>query len=103
MANQGWWQRVVSVEILGSICVTIFLVGGAWASLGNDVETLANGLKRAEGKAQTNAVRLEEVKESIHAVEKEQAATNKELEGINHRLDKQDEKLDRIYELMLEQ
>lgn len=58
----SYWFKIFSVEMLGSILVTTFLIGGAWSAL----STKAAETDKKVAKQDTE---IASVKEGVHAIE----------------------------------
>ncbi len=101
--EQSKWLKLFSIEILGSIMVTIFLVGGSWASLNARVS--AGDARDIEQQAKVESVSLavHEIQVDVAVVKEQTRTTKKALEDQAHLLEKQGEKLDEILTSILRQ
>ena len=77
------WQKILSVEVLSSLAIGLFLGGVAWAELSKDVA----GTDEKASKALTE---VSAVKESVHAIETDVAVIKANQGTFKEALKKQE-------------
>jgi len=86
-------SKILSVEVFGSICATIFIVGVTWSSIAKDVESAEHKLIRVE-QAQTD------LEGSVRSIEVDMAVVKTHQQQIRREVEQQSRDIAEVLRLL---
>jgi peptidoglycan hydrolase CwlO-like protein len=99
ITNKGI-SRILSVEMLASLIVTVFVVGVTWASLANTVSATDVKVIKLESKQEATANSVQQVRVDLAVVKNQQNNIQQDLAEQSEKLKEQSRDIKQILQIL---